>query len=145
MLEYEVKPSLWNFTMNKASGADRNPLELFHSLKNDCLKVLHSICKEFRKLNNGHRTGKVQLSFHPLRKEKKSEKLKWRCSVMSDSMTPWTVAYQASPSMGISRQEYWSGLQFPSPGDLSDAGIKPRSSILEADALTSETPGKPFP
>ena len=43
--------------------------------------------------------------------------------------------------MGFSRQEYWSGLPFPSPGDLPDAGIEPRSPILEADALTSEPPG----
>ena len=56
--------------------------------------------------------------------------------------TPWTVAYQASPSMGFSRQEYWSGLPFPSPGDLPDPGIEPRSPALEADALTSEPPGK---
>ena len=51
---------------------------------------------------------------------------------------PWTVAYQASPSMGFSRQEYWSGLSFPSPGDLPDPGIKPGSPTLEADTLTSE-------
>ena len=57
-------------------------------------------------------------------------------------MTPWTVAYQASPSMGFSRQEYWSGLPFLSPGDLPDPGIEPRSPTLEADALTSEPPGK---
>ena len=57
--------------------------------------------------------------------------------------TPWTVAYQASPSMGFSRQEYWSGLPFPSPGKLSDPGIEPRSPALEADTLTSEPPGKP--
>ena len=57
--------------------------------------------------------------------------------------TPWTVAYQASLSMGFSRQEYWSGLPFPSPEDLPDPGIKPRSPALEADALTSEPPGKP--
>ena len=56
--------------------------------------------------------------------------------------TPWTVAHQAPPSMGFSRQEYWSGLPFPSPGDLSDPGIKPRSPALQADALTSEPPGK---
>ena len=56
--------------------------------------------------------------------------------------TLWTVAYQAFPSMGFSRQEYWSGLPFPSPGDLPDPGIKPRSPALEADALTSEPPGK---
>ena len=55
--------------------------------------------------------------------------------------TPWTVAYQASPSMGFSRQEYWSGLPLPSPGDLPDPGIKPGSPTLEADALTSEPPG----
>ena len=49
----------------------------------------------------------------------------------------------APPSMGFSRQEYWSGLLFPSPGDLPDPGIKPRSPALEEDALTSESPGKP--
>ena len=58
--------------------------------------------------------------------------------------TPWTVAYQASPSMGFSRQEYWSGLPFPSPGDLPKPGIKPGSPTLEADTLTSEPAGKPI-
>ena len=57
--------------------------------------------------------------------------------------TPWTVAYQASPSMGFSRQEDWSGLPFPSPGDLPDSGIELRSLTLEADALTSEPQGSP--
>ena len=57
---------------------------------------------------------------------------------------PWTVAYQAPPSMGLSRQEYWSGLPFPSPGHLPNPGIEPRSPTLEADALTSEPPGKPI-
>ena len=52
--------------------------------------------------------------------------------------TPWTVAYQAPPSMGFSRQEYWSGLPFPSPGDLPDPGIEPGSPAFQADALTSE-------
>ena len=52
--------------------------------------------------------------------------------------TPWTLAYQAPPSMGFSRQEYWSGLPFPSPGDLPNPGIKPRSLTLQADALPSE-------
>ena len=56
----------------------------------------------------------------------------------------WTVAHQASPSMGFSRQEYWSGLPFPSPGELLDPGIKPKSPTLQADALTSEPPGKPI-
>ena len=53
---------------------------------------------------------------------------------------PWSVAHQASLFMGFSRQEYWSGLPFPSPGDLPDPGIEPRSPALQADALTSEPP-----
>ena len=55
---------------------------------------------------------------------------------------PWTVVYQASPSMRFSRQEYWSGLPFPSPGDLPYPGIEPGSPALQADALLSEPPGK---
>ena len=54
---------------------------------------------------------------------------------------PWTVAYQAPPSMGFSRQVYWSGLPFPSPGDLPHPGIEPLSPTFRADALTSEPPG----
>ena len=57
--------------------------------------------------------------------------------------TPWAVAHQASPSMGFSRQEYWSGLPVPPPGDLPNPGIEPWSPALQADALTSEPPGKP--
>ena len=63
-------------------------------------------------------------------------------SVMSDSETPWTVARQAPLPMGCPRQENWSGLPFPSPGDLPDSGIKPRSPALLADTLQSELPGK---
>ena len=59
--------------------------------------------------------------------------------------TPWTVAYHAPPSMGFSRQECWSGLPFPSPGDLPDPGIKPGCPTLQADTLPSELPGKPRP
>ena len=57
--------------------------------------------------------------------------------------TPWTIAYQAPPSMGFSRQEYWSGLPFPSPGDLPNPGIEPRSPALRAGALPSEPQGSP--
>ena len=59
-------------------------------------------------------------------------------------VTPWTVAYQAPPSVGFSRQEYWSVLPFPSPGDLPNTGIEPGSPAFQADALTSEPPGKPI-
>jgi len=55
--------------------------------------------------------------------------------------TPWAVAYQAS--MEFSRQEYWSGLPFPSPGNPLNPGIEPRSPTLQADTLLSEPPGKP--
>ena len=51
---------------------------------------------------------------------------------------PWTVACQAPLSMGFSRQEYWSGLPFPSPGDLPDPGTEPRSPALQADDLPTE-------
>ena len=58
--------------------------------------------------------------------------------------TPWTVTYQATLTMGFSRQDCWSALPFPSPGDLPDPGIEPRSPALQADALPSEPPGKPW-
>ena len=51
---------------------------------------------------------------------------------------PWTIACQATPSMGFSRQDYWSGLSFPSPGDLPDPGIEPASPALQADSLLSK-------
>ena len=57
--------------------------------------------------------------------------------------TPWTVAHQAPPSMGFSRQEYWSGLPFPSPGDLPDLGIQPASAALQADSLPLSHLGSP--
>ena len=56
--------------------------------------------------------------------------------------TLWTVAHQAPLSTGFSRQEYWSGLPFPSRGDLPDPGIKPWSPALQADSLPTELPGK---
>ena len=82
---------------------------------------------------------------YPHPKAKKARKLS--CSAVSNSLQPrgLYVAHQAPPSMGFSRQEYWSGLPFPSPGDLPDPGIKPRSPALQADTLTSEPLGKPSP
>ena len=70
----------------------------------------------------------------------------WWCSslsVVSDSVTLWTVALQAPLSMGFSRQEYWSGLPFPSSGDLPDPGIGPESPALQVDFFTPEHQGSP--
>ena len=80
------------------------------------------------------RTGRVALMYihHHVQKVSKS------CSTLA---TWWTVARQAPLSMGFSRQEYWSGLPFPSSGDLPDPGIKPRSPALQADSLLTEPPG----
>ena len=61
--------------------------------------------------------------------------------------TPWTVAYQVAPSMGFSRQEHWSGLQFPSPEDLPNSGIEPPSPVspaLQGESLLLEPPVKPY-
>ena len=64
---------------------------------------------------------------------------------MSDSFaTPWTVALQAPLSMGFPRQEYWSGLPFPSPGDLPDPETEPMSPALAGGFFTTEPPGKPI-
>ena len=67
-------------------------------------------------------------------------KITQSCLTLCD---PWTVAYQAPLSMGFSRQENWSGLPFPSPGDLPNPGIEPGSPALQADALPSKPPRKP--
>ena len=66
------------------------------------------------------------------------------CSVIQLCLALWTVARQAPLSVGFFRQEHWNGLPFPSPGDLPDPGIEPRSPALQGDALTSEPPGKPL-
>ena len=71
---------------------------------------------------------------------------KWTVLVTQSCQTlwpPWTVARQAPPSMGFSRQKYWSRLPFPSSRNHPDPGIEPRSPALQADCLPSEPPGKP--
>ena len=78
----------------------------------------------------------VQLS-HPYMKVK--VELLSRVQLLA---TPWSVARQAPLSMGSSGQEHWSGLPFPSPGDLPNPGIEPWSPALQADSLPSELPGK---
>ena len=81
-----------------------------------------------------------KVSFHPIPKEQ--VKLLSRVQLF---VTPWTVAHQAPPYMEFSRQEYWSGLPFPSPGDLPNLGTELVSPSLQADALPSEPPRNPFP
>ena len=69
---------------------------------------------------------------------------KFSCSVMSDPVTPWAIGYQAPLFTGFSRQEYWSGLPFPSPEDLPDPGIEPKSlgsPALASRFLTTVPPG----
>ena len=67
--------------------------------------------------------------------------VKWSCSVVSDSAIPWTVVCQAPLSMGFSRQECWSGLSFPSAGNLPNPGIEPGSPALQAESLVDEPRG----
>ena len=76
--------------------------------------------------------------------ESESEKKVKSLSYVWLFATLWAVAHQAPLPMGFSRREYWSGLPFPSPGDLPDPGIEPRSPALQADTLTSEPPGRFF-
>ena len=65
------------------------------------------------------------------------------CSVVFNFATPWAVALQAPLSMGFPRQEYWSRLPFPTPGDLPNPGIEPASPALAGRFFTMETPAKP--
>ena len=65
-------------------------------------------------------------------------------SFVPNSVTPWTVTHQVPLSMGLPRQEYWSGLPFPPPGDLPDPGIKPVSPALAGKFFTIEPPGKTY-
>ena len=67
----------------------------------------------------------------------------WLFSRVQLFVTPWIVACQVPLSMGFSRQKYWNELPFPSPGDLPNPGVEPRSPTLQVDSLTSEPPRKP--
>ena len=74
---------------------------------------------------------------HVIGESKSESEVAQSCPTLCD---PWTVAHQAPPSMGFSRQEYWSGLPFPSPGDLPDPGIEPRSPTLQAEIQSLRKP-----
>ena len=92
--------------MSKASGGDGLPVELFQILKDDAMKALHSICQQIWKTQQWPQD--------------------WKRSVF--------VAQQAPLSMRLSRQEYWSGLPCPPPGDLPDPGIELLSPVLQIDS-----------
>ena len=156
-LKYEVKWAIGSITMNKASGGDGIPAELIQILKDDAFKVLHSICQQIWETQQWPQDWERYV-FIPILK-KGNVKQCSNCStivlishagkVKVKSLshvqlfaTPWTVAYQAPLSMGFSRQEYWSGLSFPSLGDLPDPG-KIGPPALQTDALPSEPAGKP--
>ena len=108
-----------------------------------CTVVENQMCRSFSQLFILH---SIHLFLHQNHTLLIAMALKVKVKLLSSVWlfaTPWTVAYQAPHSMGFSRQEYWSGLPFPSPGHLSHPGIEPGSPTFQADALTSEPPGKP--
>ena len=90
-------------------------------------------------VNTREKLDYISKLLNSLEKKGKETEVAQSCLTLCDL---WTVAHQPPPSMGFSRQEYWSGLPFPSPGDLPDPGIEPRSLTLQADTLTSAPPRK---
>ena len=138
--------ALESITTNKASG-NGIPVELFQILKDDAVKMLHSICQQIWKTQQWPQDWKRSV-FTPIQKKGNAKEclnyhtvalishtinvILVMLKILQASIfaTLWTVAYQALLSMGFSRQQYWSGLPFPSPGDLPDPGIEPRSPAL---------------
>jgi len=134
---YDLNQILYDYTMkvtNRFKG-----LDLINRVPEELWMEVYNIVQE------------VMIKIIP--KKTKCKKAKW-LSEESDVkvkslshiqllMTLGTIAYQASLSMGFSRQEYWSELSFPSPEDLTNSGIESSSPAMKADALTSEPPGKP--
>ena len=128
ILECEVKWALESITMNKASGGDGISVELFQILNDDAVKVLHSICQQIWKTQQWPQDWKRSV-FIPIPKAMPKNAqttaqlhsshtlllLLSRFSRVRLCATPWTAAYQASLSMGFSRQQHWSGVPFPSP------------------------------
>ena len=128
ILECEVIWGLGSITMNKASGGDGIPVELFQILKDDAGEVLLSICQQIWKTQQWPQGWKRSV-FIPIPKKGNAKECSNYCTIALISHTSkvkllsrvwlfatlWTVAHQAPPSTEFSRQEYWSGLPFPSP------------------------------
>ena len=104
------------------------------------MQVLHSTCQQIWKTQQWPQDWK-RSAFIPISKKSESE-VAQSCPTLGD---PMDCSLPGSTVHGISRQEYWSGLPFLSPGDLPNPGIEPRSPILQTDALPSEPLGKPIP
>ena len=102
------------------------------------MQVLHSTCQQIWKTQQWPQDWK-RSAFIPISKKSESE-VAQSCPTLGD---PMDCSLPGSTVHGISRQEYWSGLPFLSPGDLPNPGIEPRSPILQTDALPSEPLGKP--
>ena len=135
--ECEVKWALGSITMDKASGGDGIPKSWKMM---DAVEVLHSICQQIWKTQKWPQDWKRSVFIPIPEKGNAKECSKW--VKLLSRVRLFATPYQAPPSTEFSRQEYWSGLPFPSPGDLPDTGIEPGSSALQADALPSEPPGK---
>ena len=108
------------------------------------MKVLHSVCQQIWKTQQWPQDWKRSV-FIPIPKKGNAKECSSESEVAQSPPTlcdPMDCRLPGSSSMGFSRQEYWSGLPFTSPGDLHDPGIEPGSPIFQADALTSEPPGK---
>ena len=118
--------------MNKASRGDGIPVELLQTLKDNAVKVLHLICWQIWKSQQWPQDWKTSV-FIPIPK-----KVKVKVSHVQLFVTPWTIK-----SIEFSSPEYWSGYPFPSPGDLPNPGIEPRSPTLQEDSLPAEPQGKP--
>ena len=118
-----VCPLLWTFSLT-------------HSLRKllaNCCRPLQTVSSGDQRAENLHRRG---------RRENNVPRLGCVLSCVWLFATPWTVAHQAPLSMGFSRQEYWSGVPFPFPGDLPNPGIEPPSPALTGRFFTTEPSGK---
>ena len=160
MVEYD-NSSHWDYTKNQ----DR------HDKHRRIMRQLHNYCKWKPSVTRKKLWEKIPLQFHSLSTQKCWVINSWAfleksihsfttwalykqmntaclclrvsCSLISNSEIPWTIARQTPLSMELSRQEYWSGLLFPSPRDFPDPGIEPRSPALQENSLLTELQGKP--
>ena len=121
--------------LGRSSGEGKGSPLQYSGLKNHTDSIVHRVVKSWTQLSNFHFHIYLLLCvLHAI------HKLLQSCPTVCD---PMTVAHQAPLSMGFSRQEYWSGLPCPSPGDLPKPGSKPRSPSLQANSLPAEPQRKP--